>query len=373
MLLLDHFGATWLFTSDISLKDDYYSTDDNLEDFKFAALVVQLACVEIRLMLDEVSDKLEKKDFSSVERHETMLPACYTILEKSIEYLSQVERLLDFDDKKDSADLTKLKLDPELLLRLRSTMIETFRIIMEYLLNVKDVMSSIESILEDKMLMASIRVLSVWLAEEGSLEKEAVAVIPFLIDMCRRSFEARSEVNLIKMLTPAFLNLSSQDQPRSTFYFHGGHLLMIDYIVEFWGHTKVKGYITNVMVDNLLGPFQVLINIVVSDKEELVTRNEKELISVINIGHQILRVLAQKLRSEGYPSSQENQSILLANVLLLCLLIISGISPSSDLLEKEMVFSFIDMATAYYLDQNKLFSQDSSREHLKELTFLGQQ
>ncbi|CAG8541417.1 9308_t:CDS:2, partial [Acaulospora morrowiae] len=137
MLLLHYFDATWLFTPNISSKKDHHSVVENIDDFKFAVLVVQLACVEIRLMLDEISDKLEKKDFKPVERHEVMLPACYTILEKSIEHLSQIESSLEINENGNSTDPTKSKLDPELLLRLKSTMVETFRIIMEYLLNIK--------------------------------------------------------------------------------------------------------------------------------------------------------------------------------------------------------------------------------------------
>ncbi|CAG8714211.1 6644_t:CDS:2, partial [Acaulospora morrowiae] len=222
----------------------------------------------------------------------------------------------------------------------------------------------------DDKTVASIRVLSVWLAEEGSLEKEVVTVIPFLIDMCHR---CHSEVNLIRMLTPAFLNLTSQDQPRSTFSSHGGHQLMVNYLIEFWQHIENKNEITNAMVDNLLGPFQVLLNIMVSEKEDFVVKNEEELLSVINTGHQILRILGPKLKSEGYPSSQRNQSILLANTLLLCLLIISRISRSSDLIEKEILIGIKNTATTYYEDQNDLTLQDDSQEQIKEVIFLGQQ
>ena len=90
MLLLHHLGPTWLFgpiTANSPLEQ--ISADKGDDAFKFAALVVQLACVEIRLILDELTEEYEKQESRSNKRHEFMLSACYTILEKSIEYLSQ--------------------------------------------------------------------------------------------------------------------------------------------------------------------------------------------------------------------------------------------------------------------------------------------
>jgi hypothetical protein len=138
MLLLNHIGLKWLFsptTGDLSLKQ---SSEKNIDDeFKFASLVVQLACVEIRLMLDELTERHEKQEFQLDKRHEVMLPTCYTILEKSIEYLSQIENLLESQTQETPIKLVVVNLDPELLLRLKGTMTETFRFIIEYLVDVK--------------------------------------------------------------------------------------------------------------------------------------------------------------------------------------------------------------------------------------------
>ncbi|GES87395.1 neurochondrin [Rhizophagus clarus] len=63
MLLLNHIGLKWLFSptvGDLSLKQISNSSEKNVNDeFKFASLVVQLACVEIRLMLDELTERLK--------------------------------------------------------------------------------------------------------------------------------------------------------------------------------------------------------------------------------------------------------------------------------------------------------------------------
>ncbi|CAG8716978.1 16443_t:CDS:2, partial [Dentiscutata erythropus] len=184
MLLLYHFDAISLFapiTSNLTLTQISNSAAEDIDnEFKFSVLVVQLSCVEIRLMLDELEQ--EKKNDQLNERLKVMLPACYTILEKSIEYLSHIENLLEPQEKVETA---RVKLEPDVLLRLKGTMIETFRAIIEYLIDVKERGVSIKSAMKDEKITASIRVLSAWLAEESSLEKETIALMPFLVDTCR--------------------------------------------------------------------------------------------------------------------------------------------------------------------------------------------
>lgn len=139
MLLLNHIGLKWLFsptTGDLSLKQISKSSEKNVNDeFKFTSLVVQLSCVEIRLILDELTEQHEKQVFQLDKRHEVMLPTCYTILERSIEYLSQIGNFLESQET--SIELAEVNLDPELLLRLKGAMTETFRYIIEYLVDVK--------------------------------------------------------------------------------------------------------------------------------------------------------------------------------------------------------------------------------------------
>src|ERR1043165_4007515 len=94
MLILHYIGTMRLFsppTGNLSLKQISKSSKEKVnEEFKFGALVIQLFCVGIRLMLDELTEQHEKQEFQLDKRHEIMLPTCYTILEKSIEYLSQI-------------------------------------------------------------------------------------------------------------------------------------------------------------------------------------------------------------------------------------------------------------------------------------------
>jgi hypothetical protein len=99
------------------------------------------------------------------------------------------------------------------------------------------------------------------------------------------------EVDLVKIMIPAFLNISSLDQPREAIITHGGSQLMIDYLVKFWSNKKDHSNISDSEVSDILGPLQVLLNIVVSEKETFIAKNEGEILKILNIGLQISQIL----------------------------------------------------------------------------------
>jgi hypothetical protein len=137
-LLLHYFDADWLFSPLSSAKRPNEQTRN---DAKFAMLVNQLACIEIRLMLDDLAEQQKKREDKHDPRHEKMLPTCYTILEMSIEYLAKIGQA--FEEESDEDAPLSLPIDPELLLKLKSIFTETFRAIMDYLVDVKVIRSMI--------------------------------------------------------------------------------------------------------------------------------------------------------------------------------------------------------------------------------------
>jgi len=191
MFLLDHLGGRWLFSPNIdegfSYKKSSEYSKEKADDFKFAALVIQLACIEIKLMLDELMNQRENIEEKGIKdnnnnnsnnnkadignnnnkhnnnkdnnfyntttnsttnnRHEIMLPVCYTILEKSIEYFSQFENFLDSQDE--NAEVSA-SFDPEILLKIKGTLTETFRVIIDNLLEFK--VRKVFSLIEKKSL-----------------------------------------------------------------------------------------------------------------------------------------------------------------------------------------------------------------------------
>src|SRR5688572_25530850 len=88
------------------------------------------------------------------------------------------------------------------------------------------------------------------------------------------SLKNNAEVDIVKIVIPAFLNLTSLDQSRVAIITHGGHQLMVDYLMKFWSNKKDRTNISDSEVNDILGPLQVLLNIIVSEKETFIRRNE---------------------------------------------------------------------------------------------------
>ena len=88
-------------------------------------------------MLDGLAEQQRNKADNHDPRLEKMLPACYTILETSIEYLAKIGQSLEEEAESNEDASLSLPIDPELLLKLKNILTETFRAIMDYLVDVK--------------------------------------------------------------------------------------------------------------------------------------------------------------------------------------------------------------------------------------------
>ncbi|GES87394.1 neurochondrin [Rhizophagus clarus] len=249
-------------------------------------------------------------------------------------------------------------------------MTETFRYIIEYLVDVKET-TPIEKIIKDESILASIRVLSAWFAEESSLEKEISQTIPFLIEICQYCLKDNTEVDLVKIVIPAFLNLTPLDKPREAFITHGGPQIMIDYLMKFWSNKEDHSNISDTEVNDILGPLQILLNIIVSEREKFIIRNEDEIWKIVNIGLQISQILGPKLKSYEYKSN-EDQIILLGNTLLFCIFVITNTSPSSNLFDKNVIKKIVHIAKLFYDDQH-IISQRDVWKQVEEVILLGEQ
>lgn len=140
------------------------NNDDDFKNANFPVLLIHLISVESRVMIDEVNDqwmKSRKHEISEIDeqketRQNSMIPIYFEILECVIEYLAS-----QYDEDKESG------MDSEVLLKIRKALTEVMDAIMELLRFMQDTAEN-EKELEDNMIaQASIRIISVWLAEEG--------------------------------------------------------------------------------------------------------------------------------------------------------------------------------------------------------------
>jgi len=157
-VLLQRLGPSWLFPdapskktapkkpSPASLVDslESLSLSDGEIDKKFAALVVHLTCVEVRVLMDELAEDLptgtssatqsaDKATSTTKVRREQVLPFAYEILEVSIGYLVQIS-------ESDGPEYGVF--DATGLLKIQESLQSTFAAILDYLRDLQVWLSS---------------------------------------------------------------------------------------------------------------------------------------------------------------------------------------------------------------------------------------
>ncbi|NXL41735.1 NCDN protein, partial [Podilymbus podiceps] len=192
---------------------------------KFLALLVNLACVEVRLTLEE-PDPLE------VEGKKEVVTGCYVLIETGIqECLREENPLLE--------EVQKMQ-----LLRI---MEEAFGAVIFYLRQVK------QEELQDPFVFASVRILGAWMAEEtSSLKQEICELLPFLVHYAKKLFKEGSPAaslprpeqvsskdsdlpqDALRFLLPGFCHLTAEDRPRDILISEGAPALLCEYFLHQW-------------------------------------------------------------------------------------------------------------------------------------------
>ncbi|RCH91979.1 hypothetical protein CU098_008382 [Rhizopus stolonifer] len=166
--LLRHFGHHWLFKSlqDTKLarrKKEKATTDHSPAHQQFAiahfpALLIHLVSIETKVMLDDINDRLNRElneektivNKTRQARQEAMIPMYFEILEAALEYLS--------------FHYESTGMDADMLLKLRNTLSDVMDVVMELLKFMQDTRDDLE---QDMIAQACIRLVSIWMAEEG--------------------------------------------------------------------------------------------------------------------------------------------------------------------------------------------------------------
>ncbi|KAI8646435.1 Neurochondrin-domain-containing protein [Parasitella parasitica] len=168
--LLRYFGNEWLFKSlqdtKSSKRRKEKASSDNMNDAankayaaaNFPALLIHLVAIEAKIMIDNINDRViqehnEEKTITNKQkqqRQEIMVPVYFEILEAAMEYLA--------------ANCESNGMDSEMLLKIRTTLSDMMDVVMELL----KFMQGTKDDLEDHMIaQACIRIVSIWMAEEG--------------------------------------------------------------------------------------------------------------------------------------------------------------------------------------------------------------
>lgn len=173
--LLRYFGNDWLFkslqdTKKTKRKKDKASSDNATHPTNqayamanFPALLIHLVSIEAKIMIDDINDRVirehnaeHKTANPKQKRQEIMVPVYFEILEAAMEYLAT-----NYTEDKESG------MDPEMLLKIRTTLSDMMDVVMELLKFMQGTTDKPEDLDHDMIAQACIRIVSIWMAEEG--------------------------------------------------------------------------------------------------------------------------------------------------------------------------------------------------------------
>lgn len=175
--MLRHVGPKWLFStlqktashltprqSDKQpAREKPVATNEAEIDARFPALLIQLASLETRLILDDLGGGPETtrkvlESAPSSDRSVSMLPMFYQIIESAIRYLT-------------ADDLVLEGTDVDLIFKIRQILTELFKAIIDFLNDIQSRTDNVD-IFEDIVALASVRLLTIWIEEDDSLNSE---------------------------------------------------------------------------------------------------------------------------------------------------------------------------------------------------------
>ncbi|KAM4044546.1 neurochondrin isoform 1-T3 [Anomaloglossus baeobatrachus] len=345
--------------------------DGRDEKAKFFSLLVNLACVEVRMALE---------DPTPLDSRQATATACYALVEMGIQECTREEGYPVL------RELQKLQL--------LQVMQEACAAVMYYLQKV-----GWEKI-EDPFILASVRLLGAWLAEETScLKQEVIQLLPFLVHYmrtwfqrgvaCRNQPEEASQMTLlssswgslwpgdaIRFLLPALCHLSAEEAPRKILISEGVPALLCEYYQLKWAifseeDLTVRKYETQLSLQSCCGVF---LNLVVT--EPSLVCQESCFVTLLKL---LMQSLPEQLIKEG-------QLILVANISTLGLMM-SRLLASSPVMQESFTQDFF-LAVIKFLSRSHVLSSqpDEEKPHIalsdgyaqawediSELWFLGVQ
>lgn len=190
-------------------------SDETKSEKPFFYLLINLVLVDLRSSFPSLLEKLNSPDYESTSRR---LASAFDIISA---FTGLLVRFLD-DDGDTGGPLSSLMLNPELLLKLRTSISETMSLAIEYLrdrwdASVAGVMglhpdartgtaktssgshytlawdSKTDMASQDPLILAAVRALAIWLREDDNdmLRKEAAGLSDMLLDLYKSSTSGR--------------------------------------------------------------------------------------------------------------------------------------------------------------------------------------
>ncbi|CAK6977400.1 neurochondrin [Scomber scombrus] len=243
---------------------------------KFCCLLVNRACVEVRMGLEEPPGT----DLSP-ELQDT-LTGCYRIMEAAIEQACCAGVTQTATPAQSSISTLSLQQSRQVL----GVLEEAFSAIMYHLQQVDP------SRYGDPFIFATFRSLCSWLAEETScLKEEVTGLLPFLIGYSRSHLQGESQEQglsdwmadmsvtqetaawtgreALRYLLPGLCHLSAEEGPRKVLLTLDTPALLVDFLSQSWTSLKGKSGVASVRDPSMETACSALLNFTVTEPERV--------------------------------------------------------------------------------------------------------
>ncbi|XP_073339111.1 neurochondrin [Pagrus major] len=243
---------------------------------KFCCLLVNRACVEVRMGLEEPPGN----ELSPELQH--TLTGCYRIMEAAIEQACCQGVPQTTTPPQSSISSLSLQQSRQVL----GVLEEAFSALMYHLQQVDP------SRYGDPFIFATFRSLCSWLAEETScLKEEVTGLLPFLIGYCRSHLQGESpeqglsdwmaEMSVreeggtwtgkeaLRYLLPALCHLSAEEGPRKVLLTLDTPALLVDFLSQCWSSLKGKSGVGSSRDPSMETACSALLNFTVTEPERV--------------------------------------------------------------------------------------------------------
>ncbi|XP_070778171.1 neurochondrin [Enoplosus armatus] len=243
---------------------------------KFCCLLVNRACVEVRMGLEEPPGN----ELSPELQH--TLTGCYRIMEAAIEQACCLEVSQTTAPPQTSISSLSLQQSRQVL----GVLEEAFSALMYHLQQVD------QSRYGDPFIFATFRSLCSWLAEETScLKEEVTGLLPFLISYSRSHLQGESpeqglsdwmsEMSVreergtwtgkeaLRYLLPALCHLSAEEGPRKVLLTLDTPALLVDFLSQCWTLLKGKSGVASARDPSMETACSALLNFTITEPERV--------------------------------------------------------------------------------------------------------
>lgn len=245
---------------------------------KFCCLLVNRACVEVRMGLEEPPGT----ELSPELQH--TLTACYRIMEAAME--QACSQAVAQSDAQPQSTITGLSLQQSR--QVLKVLEEAFSAVIYFLQQVD------QSRYSDVFVFGTFRLLCSWLAEETScLKEEVTALLPFLVGYARSHLQGEGQdeglsnwmaemavsdsgkegtwtgKEPLRYLLPALCHLSAEEEPRKVLLTLDTPALLVAYLTQGWSTLKGKSVASSARDPSLETACSALLNFAVTEPERV--------------------------------------------------------------------------------------------------------